>query len=302
MKKLICTILALLLFTGCGLQKGNHSPTARQPLPGTSQEMAGTPSLPEPAAVKGTLKVHFLDVGQADCILVQEPSGKAVLIDAGNNGDAKLVTGYIKAQGITRLDLVGTHPHEDHIGSMDTVINTFEIGKIYMPRATTTTKTYRDVLTAIKNKGLKVTAAAAGVKMDLGPAAAMEMLAPNASGYGDLNDYSAVIKLVYGTTSFLFTGDAGEESEREMLARKYDLSSDVLKVGHHGSRTATTPAFLKAVAPQVAVISLGKDNEYGHPHKETLDSLAKGKVQVLRTDEEGTIIATSDGQKITFSK
>lgn len=203
--------------------------------------------------------------------------------------------------GITRFDIiVATHPHEDHIGGMDAVISQFDIGKIYMPNATTTTKTFNDVLTAIKAKGLTITAPTPGTVFYLGQAQCA-ILAPNSQTYKDLNNYSIVIRLVYGNTSFLFTGDAQSESEKEMLSKGYSLKSDVLKVGHHGSNTATSPEFLKAVSPKYAVISVGKGNDYGHPHQVILDELAGAAVLVYRTDLNGTITIISDGANLSIS-
>jgi competence protein ComEC len=249
------------------------------------------------------LKISFIDVGQGDSILIQSPSGKTMLIDAGTNESTSTVVNYIKDQGIKNIDvIVETHPHEDHIGGMDAVINTFDIGQIFMPKVSAATKTFQDVLTAIQNKRLKVTTAVSGIPIDLDPAVKIEMLAPNSSSYEDVNNYSAVIKLTYNDTSFLFTGDAQEESEKEMLAKGYDLNADVLKVGHHGSDTSTSPEFLKVASPKYAVISVGKDNDYGHPRQETLDKLSLAGIQIFRTDESGTIVATSDGNTIKFDK
>lgn len=251
----------------------------------------------------GTLTIHFIDVSQADAILVQLPSGQNILIDGGNNDDGDLVVNYLKQQGIKRLDhVIGTHPHEDHIGGLDVAIRSFEVGKVYLPKVTHNTKTYEDLLLAIKGKGLKVNQAKAGVKLDVGSGIEAVMLAPNSSSYEDLNNYSAVLKLTYGSTSFLFTGDAEAESENEILRTGSSIKSDVLKVGHHGSSSSTTAAFLKAVSPKYAVISVGKGNDYGHPHPETLAKLAEAGVEVFRTDLQGTIIASSDGKTITFNK
>lgn len=247
-----------------------------------------------------TLKVHFLDVGQADSILLQ-CGGSSMLIDAGNNGDAMLVTGYLKKQGITRLDyLIGTHPHEDHIGSLDAVIKSFDIGQIYMPKVTTTTKTFKDVILAIKDKGLTVNTPVPGSGFKLGNAECT-IFAPLGSKYDDLNNYSIVIKVVFGKTSFLFTGDAQAVSEDEMISQGYDIKADVLKVGHHGSYSSTSDEFLDKVRPGYAVISCAKVNDYGHPHKETMDKLQNRGIIIYRTDESGTIICTSDGDKISFN-
>ncbi|AFK87466.1 MULTISPECIES: ComEC/Rec2 family competence protein [Thermoanaerobacterium] len=250
----------------------------------------------------GLLKVHFIDVGQGDSIFIESPGGKTMLIDAGVPEMGKKVVDYIKSLGVTKIDiLVGTYPHEDHIGGMDRVIESFEIGKFYMPKVTTNTRTFEYVLNAAKNKGLKIDVAKAGVTLDLGHSVSAEMIAPNSSKYDDLNEYSAVIKLVYKNTSFLFTGDAGAESEREMIEKGYDLKSDVLKVGHHGSSTSTTASFLDDVSPKYAVISCGKGNDYGHPHSSTLKKLKNRNIPVYRTDECGTIVASSDGQNISFN-
>lgn len=261
----------------------------------------------KPMGSQPTLKVTYLDVGQADSILIQIPNGRNILIDAGNNEDAEMIISYLKKQEIHRLDVViGTHPHEDHIGSLDKVIKTFDIGQVIMPKVTTNTQTFKDLLTAIQDKGLKIKEAKAGLKLDLGsteatsPQISAEILAPNSSEYEDMNNYSAVLRLVYGQNTFLFTGDAEDVSEKEMLASSSGLKADVLKVGHHGSSSSTTQEFLNKVSPKYAVISVGKDNTYGHPTPSTLNRLKKSGVELYRTDEFGTIVAESDGRKISF--
>ncbi|MTI85312.1 MAG: MBL fold metallo-hydrolase [Firmicutes bacterium] len=258
----------------------------------------------KPAAGKDTLKVHYINVGQADSILAQLPGGQNILIDAGNNADADLVVNYLRQQGVKQLDhVIGTHPHEDHIGGLDVVIQTFDTGKVYLPRVSHNTKTYEDILLAIKNKDLKVTGAKTGTKLDTVFGVDAVFLAPGKSSYDGLNNYSAVLKLTYVSTSFLFTGDAEAESEQEMLLASWqNPKADVLKVGHHGSDSSTTAAFLAIVSPDYAVISVGKDNDYGHPHAETMAKLVAAGVQVFRTDRQGTIVATSDGKSITFNK
>jgi competence protein ComEC len=252
--------------------------------------------------VSDNMKVHFLDVGQADCILIQTSNNKNMLIDAGNNDDSSFILSYLNSLGIEKIDVaVGTHPHEDHIGSLDDIINTFNIGKVYMPNVSHNTQTFLDVLTAIKKKGLKVTSPVAGEYIDFDTDTKVQILAPNSEKYDNLNDYSIVIRLEYGNTSFLFTGDAELVSEKEILSKKYNLNSDVLKIGHHGSTTSSSLAFVKAVSPKYSVISVGKDNKYGHPDSIIINRL-KMFGEVLRTDESGTIIITSDGNEITAEK
>lgn len=311
-----CILLAVSVgISGCSSQPGQpgaatpgqNQPVSQTPPPAPAQPPA-QPDKPQPESqpatvTEGKLQVYFLDVGQADSILVKFPGGQIMLVDAGNNDDGPGIVSYLKQQGVKKIDyLVATHPHEDHIGGMDTVINAFPIGKVYMPKVAHTTKTYEDVLRVIQAKGLKVTAARAGVSVLQDGALSVSLLAPCGSGYKDLNDWSAVVKIKFGSTAFLLTGDAGGPSESEMLASGADLKADVLKVGHHGSRHSTTGAFLKPVSPKYAVISVGAGNSYGHPAPETLAKLEGAGIQVFRTDRDGTILAESDGKTVTVKK
>ncbi|MDD4568539.1 MAG: ComEC/Rec2 family competence protein [Tepidanaerobacteraceae bacterium] len=252
----------------------------------------------------GFLKVHFIDTGQSDSIFIKSPTGKTMLIDAGNNDDEDTIISYIKKQGVSKLDfLVGTHPHEDHLGAMDDVIDFFDIGEILMPNVTSNTKTFKDVLLAVKNKGLKITPVRGGMTVPFDNDIKIHIFAPNNSSYESMNNYSIVIKLTYGNTSFLFTGDAEKISEDEMLHNSnYNLQADVLKVAHHGSSTSTTVEFLSAVSPKYAVICVGQDNPYGHPHKETIDNLLQYGVEVYTTADNGNIMITSDGEDIEIKK
>ncbi len=250
-------------------------------------------------SVSGELKIHFIDVGQADSILIQQ-GNYSMLIDAGNNADSETVKNYISDQGITNLDyVIGTHPHEDHIGGLDYVINSFKIGKIYMPQKTATTKTFEDVVNAAKNKGLKFTIPKVGETFKLGKANCI-MLGPSKE-YENTNDNSIVIKVVFGNNSFLFEGDAEATAEMDMVKAGLDLSTNVIKIGHHGSNTSTCINFLEKVNPQYAIISVGKGNDYGHPSTNTMDRLKNKGIKVYRTDENGNIIATSNGKDISFN-
>lgn len=258
-----------------------------------------TAAVSENVITNDRLIVTYLDVGQADCILIQEPLGETMMIDTGNNNDSEYIIDYLSKTKVKKIDfLIGTHPHEDHIGSMDKVIDNFDIGTIYMPKKIVTTKTFEDVLKSIKNKNLKVISPIPGTVFYLGKAKCT-ILSPISDKYDETNNYSITLKVQYGETSFLFTGDAEKESEQEMLQMwGNDLKSDILKVGHHGSSSSSIDQFLEKVNPSLVVISVGKDNDYNHPHKETLEKFNKLNVPVLRTDELGNIILTSDGNNI----
>ena len=243
-----------------------------------------------------SLIVHFLDVGQADSTLIQLPNGQTMLIDGGNSSDADNIINYIRSLGITLIDyLVATHPHADHIGGLPAIIDAFEIMSIYMPYVSHNTQTFERLLNSIENNGLLVDTAMAGVSIlseqDLG----IDIIAPVRDDYRDLNNYSAVIKLTYRDTSFIFMGDAESLSESHITA---DVSSDVLKVGHHGSRTSTSAVFLDKVNPTFAIISVGSGNTYGHPTDEVLSRLNDAGIYVFRTDLQGTIVFSSDGENI----
>ena len=246
------------------------------------------------------LEVHFIDVGQADSILIKKGMD-FMLIDGGNNADGELVVDYLKEQNVDKLKyVIGTHPHEDHIGGLDNVIDNFDVEKVIMPNAIATTRTFEDLLDSISNKELKITKPKVGDKYSLN-GATFTILAPNQEKYDDLNNYSVVVKLTYGENSFLFTGDAEKLSESEMLkANKPLLKSDVLKVGHHGSATSTSKDFFEAVNPKFAVICVGEGNDYNHPHKKVVDRLTDKGIKIYRTDFNGTIILISDGKNISF--
>ena len=245
---------------------------------------------------EGELRVSFIDVGQGDSEFIELPNGETLLIDAGTNETGADVVNYIESLGYSSIDyVVGTHPHEDHIGGLDDVIRTFDVESVYMPKVTADTKTFEDVLDAVDEKGLTINTAKAGVTLVDGDGLSVKMLAPVLDEYDNTNDYSAVIRIVYDDTSFIFMGDAEQYAEDLITG---DVDSDVLKVGHHGSSTSTGEAFLERVSPSYAVISCGLDNSYGHPHTETIEKL--GGIPVFRTDEMGTIVATSDGSEISF--
>ena len=242
------------------------------------------------------LKVHFLDVGQGDSIFIELPTNETILIDASIKDASDKIIKYLKEENVSKIDYVfATHPHSDHIGGMSAVIKAFDIGQIYMPKAVTTTKTYENLLLTIKYKNLKIKTAKAGNTIIDTDDLKLVVLAPNQDSYESLNNYSIVLKLTYKEKSFLFMGDAETLSEKEITG---DVEADVLKVGHHGSRTSTSQAFLNKVNPSYAVISVGLNNDYKHPHQEVLDRLEKKNIKIYRTDQNGDIIFTTDGYNI----
>ncbi len=242
------------------------------------------------------IKVHFLDVGQGDCIFIELPDSRSMLIDAGVSGEGESIKEYINDEGFSKLDyLIATHPHADHIGSMAYIVENMDIGSIYMPRVSTTTKTYEKLLTAVSNKNYKIKSAEAGMSIIDEDNLQADIIAPVKIDSKNLNNSSVVLMITYYDIKFLFTGDA-EKAELDTITD--DISADVLKVGHHGSKTSTTEEFLQNVNPSYAVISCGKDNDYGHPHTQALKLFEKYNVCLFRTDQQGTIIISSDGKNI----
>jgi len=325
MKRAILFLVTLVfLFTSCqsGVSNGNDPQGSTTKSRGilTTQKAAeptlnpktgsGSQATPKPGEGKeprsfqsgkgNGLKVYFLDVGQADSILITT-DGASMLIDAGNNADGAGVVDYLKDKGIKKLEyVIGTHPHEDHIGGLDNVIDSFQVGKVIMPDAENDTKTYRDVIAAENQKNLTTTFPKVGATYTL-KQARFEILSPD-SNYSEANENSIVIRLVYYSESFLFCGDADIINEAAMVNSGKDLQSDVIKIGHHGSATSSTASFLKVVSPEYAVISVGQGNTYGHPTQTALSSIAQVGAKLYRTDKDGTVIFKTDGKTMSVSE
>lgn len=240
--------------------------------------------------------VHFIDVGQGDSVLAQLPGGETMLIDAGENSYD--VVEYISTLGIDTLDyVIATHPHSDHIGGMTDVINTFEIKKFFMPNASNNTASFENMLDALIDRDVNAKYIKSGDIICNKDGLKIEVLSPGRNDFDDLNDMSAVIKLTYKNKSFLFTGDAEKNAEKQI---KGNVKADVLKVGHHGSDTSTGKAFLDKVNPKIAVISVGAGNDYNHPDNRVIKRLEKKNITILRTDFLGDIIIGTDGEKIIY--
>ncbi len=248
------------------------------------------------------MSIHVLNVGRADSIFIK-CEDKNILIDAADKDINDVVCNYLRRNNVKKLDLVVvTHPHRDHIGQMSDVIDQFDIVRFIMPRlkdgVMSTTKTYEKLLKTLNSKHISPQEPVPGTNFSIGNAK-IEIFAPNAQ-YDNINNYSVVLKVTYKNKKFLFTGDAETESENDMINSGFDLKSDVLKVGHHGSKTSTSQNFLNAVKPKYAVISVGPDQN-NLPKKETLNRLSKNGISVFRTDLNGTIIIATDGNEIKIN-
>ena len=308
MKKYLSILLILCMcLTACTAtnqatstsEKSQSDTTSGEAVQSGQEEKAA--KAPDTSKPEGTLEVHYIDVGQGDATLIKCGS-HAMLIDGGNNNKGTTVQLYLKKQGVESLDyVIGTHPDADHIGCLDVIVYKYNCDTVIMPDYEKDTKTYQELVDVIHDKNMKITYPVVGEQYALGEAK-FTIIAPNSNSYGgNANDYSVAILLEYGKNRFLFTGDAEETSEAEMLTNGIDISADVYKVAHHGSRSASTQEFLNAVHPKYAVISCGEGNSYGHPHAEVLNRLRSMGVEVFRTDEQGSIIASSDGENINWN-
>lgn len=323
-------LLLCLLFSGCGSTALTTAPeTTVSPLTtGTSQLPATTgdeeeilttgdalnhtavpeTTVPEqslPPTTQGSaapsasgLTVHFIDVGQADAALVL-CDGKAMLIDGGNADDSNLIYAYLQRLNISHLDyIIATHAHEDHVGGLSGALNYATVGQVFCPVTAYSSKAFQNFVKNVEKQGKALTVPSVGQCFSLG-SATCRILAVNTDT--DTNNTSIVLKITYGSTTFLFTGDGERQVEQAMLDRGEDLSATVLKVGHHGSSTSTSYAFLWQVMPEYAVISCGKNNSYGHPHDEVLSRLRDGDVTLFRTDLQGDIVCFSNGSTVSFT-
>lgn len=254
---------------------------------------------------KDGITVHFFDVGQGDCEFIELPNGECMIIDASTDAYGNTIISDIESLGYSKIDYaVATHPHDDHIGALDNVVEYFDIGEFYMPDVSVSSKCYNDLITALNEKNVEVCTAEAGVTIFSGGDLLVEILSPADKTYSDTNDYSAVVKITYKDNSFLFMGDAQSTVENQLVDEYGDyIDVDVLKVGHHGSSSSSNEDFLWEVTPKYAVISCGEDNPYDHPNDDALNRLAQSGAEIYCTDERSSITVSCDGSNnfdITF--
>lgn len=246
------------------------------------------------------MQVHFIDVGQGDAILVQV-NDKNLLIDSGPKENSTYFLNYLNSLNIKKIDyIIATHPHEDHIGNMYSVIKKYNIGEFFAPKIVHTSKSFEKMVESLISKNKKINVLDTNTSsIHLGSNTKIHIYSPFPKDYGDnLNLYSAIFKIEYGSTSFLFTGDAEKLNEEEILNSNISIKSDVLKVAHHGSSTSTSLSFFNSVSPSIAVISVGKDNIYNHPNSDVINLIESKTKKIYRTDINKTIVLISDGNNI----
>lgn len=296
----LALLFGAMLLGGCSPEEAGNAGTGEGKRSADAQVLAERSPEDGQKEAESRMEVHFLDVGQGDSIYIS-CDGYHMLVDAGNNDKGTAVWSYLKQQGVETLDyVIGTHPDADHIGGLDVILYKFDCGTILMPDVENETRTYEDVLQVMEDKGYKAAEPEAGDAYSLGEAS-FTVIAPSGEYGSDLNNASVGILLEHGENRFLMTGDAEEAAEEDILEKGLDISADVYKAGHHGSNTASTEDFLEAVDPSYAVISCGEGNSYGHPHAEVMNRLRNRGVEVFRTDEQGTIVAVSDGKDLFWN-
>lgn len=302
MKKFLSLILITVIlfnFSACSVATPKALLVSTIP---DNKYTTATPNIIETKTIpeNSTFAVHYIDVGQGDAALIL-CDGKSMLIDGGKPKASNVIYTYLKNQEITCLDyIICSHPDDDHIGGLSALLSNITVKNVYAPNIEADIKSYQSFRRKTEEQGLTIQHPACGDSFQLG-SSTVDFLGPVTVSAGDRNNSSIVLKITYGETSFLFTGDAEREEEQQILDKGYDLSATVLKVGHHGSRNSTTYPFLREIMPEYAIISVGKDNTYGHPTEDVLSKLRDADVKVYRTDMQGDIVAKSDGKTVSIT-
>lgn len=290
MQRKILSLFIIILITLCSCSQNEHD-TPLDIVPAPSKEVLSIP-------VNSKFEVHFIDVGQADATLLL-CDNQTMLIDGGNPDDSNVIAAYLKKLSIKHLDfIICSHAHDDHVGGLSSALSVSTVGRIFAPKTENDIRSYRNFKRKVSEQNLEIENPSSGDSFDFGISNVL-FLGPVHENTDNLNNTSIMIKITYGNTSFLFTGDAEHEEELSVIEQGYDLSADVLKVGHHGSAYSTTYMFLREIMPKYGIISVGKHNSYGHPTEQTLSRLNDANVSVYRTDIHGDIIVSSDGKNIT---
>ena len=303
---LILILTMLFSLTACNSNEvitGNNTPDSVSSVTNIPTQSKDSPTEDEENSNKiipdsnSKFEVHFIDVGQADAALVFSDD-ETMLIDGGNPQDSSLIAAYLKRYNISHLNyIVCSHAHDDHVGGLPGALSVATVDAVYAPKTENDIKAYRSFKSKVAAQGLSITNPSPGDTFQFGSSTVL-FLGPVHENVSDLNDTSIVMKITYGDTSFLFTGDAERDEEQSILAQNYDLSATVLKVGHHGSGDSTTYPFLREIMPEYGIISVGENN-YGHPTEETLSRLRDANVKVYRTDMQGDIIVSSNGKTVS---
>lgn len=292
-------IFVLLCVTIISISGCSYSDISKNPVTTIRPTDCVTETTASPLFKDSSFEVHYIDVGEADASLVL-CDGRSMLIDGGNVEDSSLIVAYLKRLNIDRLDyIICSHAHEDHVGGLSGALSVAAVGVIYAPETVVESEAYNNFVKKAAEQNLQIMHPTHGCIINLG-SSSIQFLGPITENTDDVNNTSIMLKVTYGNTRFMFTGDAEYEEELNVIEAGYDLSADVLKIGHHGSESSTSYIFLRRVMPRYAILSVGKNNGYGHPSEKVLSRLRDAGAEVFRTDLQGDIIATSDGENISF--
>ncbi len=300
------TVVVIIIIIAAAVIMINERYIHCEYIPSTDEIISfiGLEDTPEITVEQDEIAVHFIDVGQGDCIFIDTPD-KDMLIDSGEYEYASRVIRYLHSNGVTKLDyIIATHPHSDHMGGMARIMTAFDVGEFIMSEVPEDmipiAEYYTKAMNTLALKGITTTYSEVGRTITLCEGTQLNIIGPLGSGYDDLNSYSIIAKLTSGNRSFLFTGDMEKDAELELVNSWLNLSADVIKIPHHGSSSSSSSAFVKRVRPSYAVVSVGDDNTYGHPNSEVLNRYRLIGGKVISTMNSGSVVFITDGNEITY--